>query len=60
MTDLPDLERPAQHPTPTPSSPTPARSTRRAGGYVPGEGGAILIVEDAGKARERGARNTYG
>ncbi|GAA4982438.1 act minimal PKS chain-length factor (CLF/KS beta) [Nonomuraea thailandensis] len=31
-----------------------------AGGYVPGEGGAILIVEDAGSARERGARNVYG
>ena len=39
---------------------TPARtrrrvsgpSTRRANGYVPGEGGAILIVEDAGVATE--------
>jgi minimal PKS chain-length factor (CLF/KS beta) len=32
---------------------------RDARGYVPGEGGAILIAEDAGAARERGAR-VYG
>ncbi|MGW2560897.1 ketosynthase chain-length factor [Streptomyces sp. NPDC001514] len=32
----------------------------QASGYVPGEGGAILIVEDAGSARERGARTVYG
>ncbi|MBY8886394.1 ketosynthase chain-length factor [Streptomyces sp. PTM05] len=31
----------------------------RARGYVPGEGGAILILEDADEARERGAR-VYG
>ncbi|WP_199510915.1 ketosynthase chain-length factor [Nucisporomicrobium flavum] len=29
-------------------------------GYVPGEGGAILIVEDAAKAWERGAPRVYG
>jgi minimal PKS chain-length factor (CLF/KS beta) len=31
----------------------------RARGHVPGEGGAILILEDAASARERGARS-YG
>ncbi|WP_101258071.1 ketosynthase chain-length factor [Streptomyces barkulensis] len=31
-----------------------------ASGYVPGEGGAILIVEDAESARERGAEHVYG
>lgn len=31
-----------------------------ANGYVPGEGGAILIVEDADSARERGAGTGYG
>ncbi|MDN3295368.1 ketosynthase chain-length factor [Streptomyces ficellus] len=31
-----------------------------ASGYVPGEGGAILIVEDARSARERGAERVYG
>ncbi|GAA2381244.1 ketosynthase chain-length factor [Nonomuraea africana] len=31
-----------------------------ANGYVAGEGGAILIVEDAEKARERGAEKVYG
>ncbi|MFJ5613624.1 ketosynthase chain-length factor [Streptomyces sp. NPDC093221] len=30
-----------------------------ADGYVPGEGGALLILEDAGSARERGAK-VYG
>jgi act minimal PKS chain-length factor (CLF/KS beta) len=30
-----------------------------AGGYVPGEGGALLILEDAESARERGAK-VYG
>ncbi|MFJ9109785.1 ketosynthase chain-length factor [Streptomyces sp. NPDC102283] len=30
-----------------------------ADGHVPGEGGAILVVEDAGRARDRGAR-VYG
>jgi minimal PKS chain-length factor (CLF/KS beta) len=30
-----------------------------ASGYVPGEGGAILVVEDAGRARDRGVR-PYG
>lgn len=30
-----------------------------AAGYVPGEGGALLVVEDAGSAYERGAR-VYG
>ncbi|MBT2386566.1 ketosynthase chain-length factor [Streptomyces sp. ISL-11] len=29
-------------------------------GYVPGEGGALLILEDADAARERGATNIYG
>ncbi|MEU6351693.1 ketosynthase chain-length factor [Streptomyces sp. NPDC047072] len=29
-------------------------------GHVPGEGGAVLIVEDAVSARERGAERTYG
>lgn len=31
-----------------------------AGGYVPGEGGAILVVEDGDAARARGARTPYG
>jgi act minimal PKS chain-length factor (CLF/KS beta) len=31
----------------------------RAGGYVPGEGAAIVVLEDAGAARRRGAR-CYG
>ncbi|HEY3896170.1 MAG TPA: ketosynthase chain-length factor [Pseudonocardiaceae bacterium] len=29
-------------------------------GHVPGEGGALLIVEDAEAARQRGAQTTYG
>ncbi|MGW6582582.1 ketosynthase chain-length factor [Streptomyces globisporus] len=29
-------------------------------GYVPGEGGALLILEDADAARERGADSIYG
>jgi minimal PKS chain-length factor (CLF/KS beta) len=44
-------------------SPDPAAAYRpfdaRAAGYVPGEGGAICVVEDAGSARARGARG-YG
>ncbi|MEE1758262.1 MULTISPECIES: ketosynthase chain-length factor [unclassified Streptomyces] len=32
----------------------------RAAGYVPGEGGAILVAEDAASARERGAPQIYG
>jgi act minimal PKS chain-length factor (CLF/KS beta) len=31
-----------------------------AAGYVPGEGGALLIVEDADAARRRGATQVYG
>ncbi|WP_399930794.1 ketosynthase chain-length factor [Streptomyces kanamyceticus] len=31
-----------------------------AAGYVPGEGGAILVVEDAEAARARGAAQVYG
>jgi act minimal PKS chain-length factor (CLF/KS beta) len=31
-----------------------------ASGYVPGEGGAILVLEDAGAARSRGAQRIYG
>ncbi|MEC4017638.1 ketosynthase chain-length factor [Streptomyces sp. H27-D2] len=31
-----------------------------ASGYVPGEGGAILVVEDADSARQRGATQIYG
>ncbi|WP_329564298.1 ketosynthase chain-length factor [Kitasatospora sp. NBC_01266] len=31
-----------------------------ASGYLPGEGGAILVVEDAASARERGAAHRYG
>lgn len=31
-----------------------------ASGHVPGEGGALLIIEDAEAARARGARNVYG
>ncbi|MEV7088430.1 ketosynthase chain-length factor [Streptomyces sp. NPDC093085] len=33
---------------------------REAAGHVPGEGGAILVVEDAESARERGAATVYG
>jgi len=33
---------------------------RNAAGYLPGEGGAILIVEDARHAAERGAPHRYG
>jgi act minimal PKS chain-length factor (CLF/KS beta) len=33
---------------------------REAGGCVPGEGGAILVLEDADAARRRGAPNRYG
>ncbi len=29
-------------------------------GYVPGEGGAMMILEDAANARRRGARHIYG
>lgn len=32
----------------------------RAAGHVPAEGGAILIMEDAAAARERGAGESYG
>lgn len=32
----------------------------RARGHVPGEGGALLVVEDADHARERGAPHIYG
>ncbi|MEU5423195.1 ketosynthase chain-length factor [Streptomyces sp. NPDC001407] len=31
-----------------------------ASGYVPGEGGAMLVLEDAASARERGAGHVYG
>ncbi|MCQ8774737.1 ketosynthase chain-length factor [Streptomyces telluris] len=31
-----------------------------ASGYVPGEGGAILVAEDEASARERGAQQVYG
>src|SRR4051794_6471348 len=33
---------------------------RHAGGHVIGEGGAILLVEDAGAARARGAQKVWG
>ena len=49
-----DGQRPAEHRATTRPAPT-CRSTPRAGGYVPGEGGAILIMEDAATARSRGA-----
>jgi minimal PKS chain-length factor (CLF/KS beta) len=32
---------------------------RRANGYIPGEGGAIVLVESAARAQERGAPQTY-
>ena len=31
-----------------------------AAGHVPGEGGALLVIEDAGAARQRGASRVYG
>ncbi|MGE7389185.1 ketosynthase chain-length factor [Streptomyces sp. NPDC004126] len=31
-----------------------------ASGYVPGEGGAIVVLEDEGSVRARGGRNVYG
>ncbi len=33
---------------------------RQACGHVPGEGGAVLLVEDLGRARARGAARVYG
>ncbi|MEU1478310.1 ketosynthase chain-length factor [Streptomyces sp. NPDC005760] len=33
---------------------------RAASGYVPGEGGAFLVLEEASAARERGVRAPYG
>ncbi|MFE2889598.1 ketosynthase chain-length factor [Streptomyces sp. NPDC059272] len=33
---------------------------RRASGYVPGEGGALLVLEPASAAHERGAPTVYG
>jgi act minimal PKS chain-length factor (CLF/KS beta) len=33
---------------------------KRANGYVPGEGGAILLLENAESAKERGAPQVYG
>ncbi|RJQ81695.1 ketosynthase chain-length factor [Amycolatopsis panacis] len=33
---------------------------RAASGYVPGEGGAILVLEDTDQARDRGAPQRYG
>ena len=47
------------------SAPSPTRHgrtnplTRRASGHVPGEGGALLVLEDAASAHDRGAR-VYG
>ncbi|WP_338676852.1 ketosynthase chain-length factor [Streptomyces sp. SCSIO 30461] len=42
----------------------PARAylpfSSEASGYVPGEGGAILLLEDAEAARDRGATHVYG
>ncbi|WP_406636067.1 ketosynthase chain-length factor [Amycolatopsis sp. WGS_07] len=32
----------------------------RADGYVPGEGGALLVIEDPAAARERGVTDPYG
>ncbi|MDH6129105.1 ketosynthase chain-length factor [Kitasatospora sp. GP82] len=44
--------------------PDPARAylpfDRAAGGYLPGEGGAILVLESAASAAERGAGRRYG
>ncbi|WP_405937237.1 ketosynthase chain-length factor [Streptomyces sp. NBC_00726] len=46
------------------TSDDPARAylpfDREAAGYVPGEGGAILIVEDAESAHERGVARVHG
>lgn len=33
---------------------------QEASGYLPGEGGAILVLENAAAARDRGARRRYG
>ncbi|MCX4884526.1 ketosynthase chain-length factor [Streptomyces sp. NBC_00847] len=46
------------------TEPDPARAflpfSTEASGYVPGEGGAILVAEDLAAARERGAAHVYG
>ncbi|QOV35697.1 ketosynthase chain-length factor [Streptomyces ferrugineus] len=46
------------------TSDDPARAflpfSTQAGGYVPGEGGAILVTEDADAARKRGVAHVYG
>jgi act minimal PKS chain-length factor (CLF/KS beta) len=46
------------------TQPDPARAflpfDTKASGYVPGEGGAIVVVEDLDGARRRGARQIYG
>ncbi|WP_055587539.1 ketosynthase chain-length factor [Peterkaempfera griseoplana] len=46
------------------TEPDPTRAflpfSAEASGYVPGEGGAILVVEDADSARTRGAAQIYG
>lgn len=46
------------------TEPDPARAflpfSTEASGYVPGEGGAILVAEDLAAARKRGASHVYG
>ena len=55
---LPARQRPAEHEQDPDAAYRPFDA--RANGYVPGEGGAIILVEELERARERGAPQIYG